>query len=148
MASPDLNLSASEESVISAVTGLGLDVYEIEMPEDSALKYDKYGLLAAPFYVLSFSGPLRTSPGNRSMLGAANDPMRVVVSAQTYAGDVDSLRTAHSNLINLLTGFYPSGSEEMILGGGNGFSLASNVVRPTLYARVTFYTYETNMSSG
>ena len=144
----NLNLLESELSILEAVEGLNRDVYEIEVPEDSALKYDKFGSLAAPFYVLTFNGLLGPEYGDRSLCGAASDPVRNILSAQTYAGDTMSLRTAHAELVGLLTGFYPVGSGELRFGGGNGFSMASNTVRPTLYARVAFYTYTTNMISG
>lgn len=140
--------SASEASIVLAVKGLGRDVYEIEMPDDKALKYDKFGALLAPFYVLSFGGPLRANYGDRSLMGADKDPIKVVVIAQTVAGDADTLRTAHAAMTNLLNGFYPTDSSEMVFGGGNGFSMASNVSRPTLYVKTTYYTYSTNMTTG
>lgn len=144
----ELNLSESELSVLAKVGSLGRDIYEIEIPEDSALKYNKFGKLAAPFYVVSFAGPLNTEYGDRSLCGAGDDPVRVVVAIQTVSGDTGSLRTAHTEVLDALTGFYPADSGEMRFGGGNGYSLASNVVRPTLYVRVAFYTYTTNIISG
>ena len=143
-----LNLAESEASIIAEIQTLDRDVYEIEMPEDKALKYDKFGALAEPFYVVTFSGPLPAPAGDRSLMGAADDPVQGVVAIQTCAGDTNSLRDAHTDVLDLLTGFYPVGSGEMRWGGGNSYSLASNVVRPTLYVRVSFYTYETNIIFG
>ena len=143
-----LNLPESETSILTAIQGLGLDVYEVEMPDDKALKYNRFGKLAAPFYVVTFAGPLRTDYGDRSLSGADSDPWKNVVGVQTYAGDTDSLRSAHSDVLDLLTGFYPDGSSELVFGGGNSFSMASNVSRPTIYARVAFYTYSTNLTSS
>lgn len=144
----ELNLPESEVSIITELETLGLPVYEIEMPEDSALNYNKFGKLASPFYVISFAGPLSTEYGDRSLCGAADDPVKAIVSVQTVGGDTASVRAAHGNMMDLLTGFYPADSGEMRFGGGNGYSIASNVVRPTLYVRVAFYTYKTNIISG
>ena len=143
-----LNLAESEESVLAEIASLGLAVYEIEMPEDSELSFDKFGALTAPFYVVSFAGPLPTPQGERSLVGAKNDPVRNVVAVQTYAGDTASLRHAHNDVLDKLTGFYPVDSGELSFGGGNSYTVASNTVRPTLYVKVSFLVYETNIISG
>lgn len=148
MTSSTLNLSESEDSILAEIASLGRDVHEIEMPEDSELRFDKFGVLADPFYVVSFAGPLPTPRGERSLMGAKDDPVRNVVAVQTYAGDTASLRHAHNDVLNVLAGFYPTGSGELSFGGGNSYTSASNTVRPTLYVRVSFFVYETNITFG
>ena len=140
------NLATSEASVLAKVATLGRPVFDTEEPETVSLTYDKFGVFQ-PYHVLLFGGPIR-SERDRSLCGAAQDPVIVALTAYSFAPNTTQLRTIHGELVDALTGFYPTASGEMTLQGGMNFSIASNTVRPTLYGRTTFFEFLTNLSTS
>ena len=137
------SLSASEESVIAQMETVGLAVFDTEQPEDVELAYNKFGVFT-PYYSVAFGGPIR-SLRDRSFCGAANDPVFVTIAVGSYGPNTSSVRAAHADILDAITGFYPTDSGEIVLEGGSNLSFASNNVRPTIYGRITFGTYLTNI---
>ena len=137
------SLIASEGSVLAQARTLGREVYDTEEPEGIDVSVDKYGLFAA-YHSLAFGGPIR-SLRDRSFNGTAKDPHIVTVAVGSYAPDTVTLRTVHAAMIDALAGFYPTDSGELVLEGGFNLSFSANNVRPTVYGRVTFGTYMTNI---
>jgi hypothetical protein len=145
------SLTASEDSVLAqartlSVPGTAREVWDTEEPEGVDLTFDKFGGFA-PYHALSFGGPVR-SLKDRSLNGSATDPHIVTVAIGSYAKNTTELRTIHGEILDKLAGFYPTDSGELVLEGGFNMSFASNNVRPTIYGRVTFGTYMTNIKGA
>lgn len=140
------SIATSEESVLLRARLLGRTVHDTEEPEGVELAFDKFGNFA-PYHSLAFGGPI-TSAKDKSFSGAGKDPVFMTVAIGSYAGTTEVLRTVHAAILDQLTGFYPTDSGEIDLAGGMNLSFASNNVRPTIYGRVTFGTYMTNIKGA
>jgi hypothetical protein len=137
------SLIASEDSVLAQARTLGRDVYDTEEPEGIDVSVDKFGLFT-PYHSLAFGGPIR-SLREKSFNGASKDPVIITVAIGSYAPDTNLLRAKHAEMLDALAGFYPTNSGEIALEGGFNISFSANNVRPTVYGRVTFGTYMTNI---
>ena len=140
------SISASETSILTRARLLGRVVHDTEEPEDIEVTVDKFGLFAA-YHSLAFGGPIRSAK-DKSFNGAGKDPVFMTVAIGSYAPTTELLRTVHAEMLDQLTGFYPTDSGEIDLSGGFNLSFASNNVRPTIYGRVTFGTYMTNIKGA
>lgn len=140
------SIAASENSTLVQARLLGRDVYDTEEPEGIEVTVNKFGVFAA-YHSLAFGGPIRSAK-DKSFNGAAKDPVFMTVVIGSYAPTTELLRTVHAEMLDQLTGFYPTDSGELDLSGGFNLSFASNNVRPTVYGRVTFGTYMTNIKGA
>ena len=143
------SIVASEQSILDQSRSLSTpsaprDVFDTEEPESVDITYDKFGRFA-PYHALSFGGPIRSAKDRSLVGGAGDDPSYMTVVIGSYAATTEELRTVHSQILDKLAGFYPTNSGEIDLSGGTNVSFASNNVRPTIYGRVTFGTYMTNI---
>ncbi len=98
-----------------------------------------------PYCVLYFGSPVRTG-SDHHITSTRNDTLRGFVTVQWISRDDESCRAMANKTRNLLTGYRPVDSGEMILEGGGSYSSANGGVKPTLFYRETGYSYRTNLS--
>lgn len=138
-----MNISVAMDAIIDHLaTQSGEDVHDTENEDE--LLGNLHGLFK-PFYIMYFGGPVRAAHG-RGITSSRNDVNIMWCQATAVAPTKDSRNLLLDKAINILTGWHPPDSGEMILEGGMAFSIANTTVRPSKYMKNLTWTYRTNLT--
>jgi hypothetical protein len=138
-----LDPTAAIDAINQQLGTVGIDVYEAQVPDDR-LNPTADGVML-PFYVTRFGGPVRAARG-RNITTVRHHVNVMFLTVACMAADPEALKWIYGQAINVLTGYVPPDSGELILEGGLSYSEGSSTVRPTRYLKDISYTFRTNLT--
>lgn len=134
---------ATDAIVARLSSETGIAVYEAQVP-DEALSPSNNGI-ANPFYVVRFGGPVRAARG-KSITSSRDHVNIMFVTVACMAPTIDAMKWLYGKAIDVLTGYTPPNSGEMILEGGLSYSEGISTVKPTKYLKDVNFTFRTNLT--
>ena len=138
-----INPTEAFQDVRDELESLGLAVYHAQVPEYEDLPRSNGVML--PFLVVYNGGPVHGS-GSHHIVGTRNDTTVLFWTVSVYAARASEAELYKGKVVNLLAGFRPTDTGELVLTGGMAYSRASNTVRPTLYIEEVSFNARSNLS--
>lgn len=141
-----LGITAQVEDIATLMkTNLVPTVYDTEIPPATTVAYTN-GIMD-PYYVVTFGGPVRASQG-RGIVSTRNDVTMLYCTVSCVAPDITGRNYLVDAAIDLLTGYKPVDSGEMVLDGGLQYSNAYADVRPVKYYKDLSFIFRSNLTSN
>src|SRR5690606_21168971 len=98
-----------------------------------------------PFYVVRFGGPVRAARGKN--ITSSRDHVNIMfVTVACMAPTIDAMKWLYGKAIDVLTGYTPPNSGEMILEAGLSYSKGISTVKPTKYLKDVNFTFRTDLT--
>lgn len=120
-------------------------VYDTEVPDDSQLSYTN-GIMD-PYYIVMIGGPVTVS-ADRGITGVRDDITAMYCTVSCVAPDSTGRNYLVDSALDLLLGYKPVDSGEMILDGGLTYTNAYTDVRPVKYYKNLSFSFRSNLTRG
>lgn len=138
-----LDPAAAIDAITARLRTVGVEVYDAQVPDEWLNPTDNGIML--PFYVVRFGGPVRAARG-RSITTSRDHVNIMFLTVACMAAEPEALKWLYGQALNVLTGFVPPDSGELILEGGLSYSEAISTVKPSRYLKDISFTFRTNLT--
>lgn len=116
--------------------------YTVVHPARNDDDYDDYGEV---FIAVSFGGPV-VAAREKGIIGTKYDGKVIYWAISIYAPDPDEAAYAKDLVFDVLEGFKPTNTSELIAKSGMAFSRKRNTVRPAVYVENLSFEAVTNLA--
>lgn len=116
--------------------------YAVVHPARNDDEYDDYSEV---FIAVSYGGPV-VAARERGIVGTRYDGKVVFWAISIYAPDPDEAAYAKDWVFDVLEGFKPSNTSELVAKSGMAFSRKRNTIRPAVYVESLSFESLTNLS--
>lgn len=139
-----LDMTAQEDDILARLrTGMApVKVIDTEVPDifDDTPVGDG---VFKPYIATIWGGPI-LNQRDRGIVGVRNDLMKTYVVIRVVTPDADTNRSLYRKLMNLMVGYRPINSGEMLNVAGMAYTNGNATTKPTRYFREVNFEYATN----
>lgn len=139
-----LDMTAQEDDILARLkTGMApLEIIDTEVPDifdDDPVGDGTF----APYIATIWGGPI-VNMRDRGIVGVRNDLMNAYVIIRIVTPDAKTNRRLYNKMMNLMVGYRPPNSGEMLNKAGMAFTNGNGTNKPTRYYREVNFEYATN----